>query len=282
MGAVEAVYDTSLVPPEVGIHVHARVAKNGQKEVDDTFDTVVVRLSPIEEAIITGDAAISYYLSRFLKREVKLLRCPHCGEAHLDAGYFAVKPHRRHMCQACGRQFNDIEKSISNPVALLRVVQRNVAPVRAPRNLDIGQASYPGGVQIWASNPALVWTSDRPEEAGLHIHLYDCSGEIAVDDTFDHVIIDGIQLNEAHIQHFMAQQALPHLSGKIVSLVCPRCDTPHFDFGDLAFFPHTEHTCDDCGQKFVSNGRRKLVVSNPFVAARASLLASRQSLDARR
>ena len=182
------------------------------------------------------------------------------------------------MCQACGRDFNDTEKSISNPVALLQAVQRNITPVRAPRELDEEQASFPGGIQIWRSNPALVWTSDRPEEAGLHIHLYDAQGRIVVDDTFDHAVIDGIELNEPHIQYFMAQQALPHLSDRIVSLTCPRCDTPHFDIGDMAFFPHNEHTCDHCGRKFISNGRRKLVVSNPFVDVRKSLLASRQSI----
>jgi len=277
-GAVEAVYDTSSMPPEIGIHVHARPTKGGQKEVDDTFDTVVVALSSTERAVIDGETAISFYLSRFLEREVKLLQCPHCGEAHLDAGYFAVKPHRKHMCQACGRDFNDTEKSISNPVALLQAVQRNITPVRAPRKLDEKQASFPGGIQIWASNPALVWTSDRPEEAGLHIHLYDAQGGIVVDDTFDHAVIDGIELNEPHIQYFMAQQALPHLSDRIVSLTCPRCDTPHFDVGDMALFPHNEHTCDHCGKKFISNGRRKLVVSNPFVDVRKSLLANRQSI----
>lgn len=284
-GAVLAVYDTSSMPPEIGIHVHARANHQGDKQVDDTFDAVVVKLSSTEQATITGDTAISFYLSRFLRREIKLLHCPHCGEAHLDAGYFAVKPHRRHMCQACGRHFNDSEKSISNPVAMLHRVNQNVPPVRAPRSLDIKQAAYPGGMQIWTSNPALVWTSARPEEAGLHIHLYDSQGNIAVDDTFDCVTVDGMELNEAHVQYFMAQQALPHLSEKIVSLTCPRCDSPHFDTGDLAFFPHSEHTCESCKGKFVSKGRRKLVVSNPFGAVRMRLLANRQSnqeMNARR
>jgi hypothetical protein len=82
----------------------------------------------------------------------------------------------------------------------------------------------------------------------------------------------------------MAQQALPHLSDKVVSLVCAGCGTPHFDVGDLAFFPHSEHTCGRCGLKFISNGRRKLVVSNPFVAVRASLsqVANQIRTDARR
>jgi transposase-like protein/DNA-directed RNA polymerase subunit RPC12/RpoP len=276
-GAVEAVYDTSSMPPEIGIHVHARASADGRKEVDDTFDNVVVTLSQTERATITGDTAISFYLSRFLKRNVKLLHCPHCNEAHLDAGYFAVNPHRRHMCQACGRQFNDSEKSISNPVALLQVVQQNVQPIRAPRNLNVQQTSYPGGIQIWASNPALLWTSDRPEEAGLHIHLYDSHVDIVIDDTFDHVVLDGVELNEDHIQYFMAQQALPYLSDKVVSLICPRCEKAHFDIGDLAFSPHREHTCDYCNEKFVSKGRRKLVVSNPFEAVRKSLRANWQS-----
>jgi hypothetical protein len=67
-GAVLAVYDTSSMPPEIGIHVHARAIREGDKQIDDTFDTVVVKLSPDEQAIITGDTAISFYLSRFLNR----------------------------------------------------------------------------------------------------------------------------------------------------------------------------------------------------------------------
>lgn len=276
-GAVEAVYDTSSMPPEIGIHVHARAAQQGQKQVDDTFDTVVVKLSETEQATISGDTAIGFYLSRFLQRAVKLLRCSHCNEPHLDAGYFAVHPHRKHMCQACGRHFNDTEKSISNPIALLSSVQRNVAPIRAPRSLDVEQSSYPGGMQIWASNPALLWTSDRPEEAGLHVHLYDAGGFIVVDDTFDRVVVDGLELNESHIQYFMAQQAVSYLTEKLSNLVCPTCSTPHFDTGDLAFSPHIEHECAQCGAKFSSKGRRKLVVANPFVATKARLLDKRPS-----
>lgn len=278
-GAVEAVYDTSSMPPEIGIHVHARATQQGQKQVDDTFDTVVVRLAQTEQATISGETAISFYLSRFLHREIKLLRCSHCDEPHLDAGYFAIQPHRKHLCQACGRHFNDSEKSISNPIALLSHVQRDVAPIRAPRNLDIKQSSYPGGMQVWASNPALLWTSDRPEEAGLHVHLYDAEGAIVVDDTFDHVVVDGLALNEPHVQYFMAQQALPYLEGKIANLVCPRCDAAHFDTGDLAFSPHIEHDCEKCGTKFSSKGRRKLVVANPFVAMKDRLLDKRPSIQ---
>lgn len=30
------------------------------------------------------------------------LTCPECGELHIDAGEFAVRPHHTHACQSCG------------------------------------------------------------------------------------------------------------------------------------------------------------------------------------
>jgi predicted RNA-binding Zn-ribbon protein involved in translation (DUF1610 family) len=30
------------------------------------------------------------------------LRCPSCGEIHIDEGEFATKPHHTHACQHCG------------------------------------------------------------------------------------------------------------------------------------------------------------------------------------
>lgn len=30
------------------------------------------------------------------------LRCPQCGELHIDEGEFATKPHHTHACQECG------------------------------------------------------------------------------------------------------------------------------------------------------------------------------------
>src|SRR5260370_35457750 len=41
-GAVDAAYDTTSLKPESGIHVHARERSDGGKEIDDTFDAVVI------------------------------------------------------------------------------------------------------------------------------------------------------------------------------------------------------------------------------------------------
>jgi hypothetical protein len=278
-GAVPPVFDTTNMPAESGIHVHARGSLDDSKEIDDTFDAVVILhrrdLLEAQRTRITSEVAVNFYLSRFAQRDIRLLRCPRCGEVHLDSGYFAVKPHRRHLCHGCGNYFNDTGKAVSNPMAMLSAQVALHAPsrrpVRAPQTLDIKQAEYPGGVQVWASNPALVWTADRPEQEGLHVHAFAAPDKIVVDETFDQVRIDGVLLDEKHVQYLMAQSSLPHLANKIVSLKCTECGHPHFDQGDQAFFPHIEHECEACGSHFVSRSRRRMVVSNPFIRVRDAL-----------
>ncbi len=282
-GAVGAVYDTTSLPPEAGIHVHARKASAGEKEIDATYDAVVVTyvrdLIDTGKATITGKVAVNYYVSRFLDRPIEHLFCTHCGEIHLDAGYFAVKPHRQHLCHACGRHFRVENRSVSNPIALIRekcgLPNEPPSPVRPDRPLNISQADFPGGIQIWASNPALIWTSEKPEEEGIHVHGFDADKKIIFDETYSSVIVDGVRLNEQHVKYFMAQSALDYLNNKIVSLSCPKCGMQHFDQGDLAFEPHAEHHCENCGEVFRSPGGRRLVVSNPFVQTRQDLLSLR-------
>lgn len=283
-GAVPAVYDTTILPAETGIHVHARKASEGNKQIDATFDAVAITYSrdllEKAKATITSEVAVNYYISRFLNRRIEHLFCTHCGEIHLDAGYFAVKPHRQHLCHACGRHFRVENRAVSNPIALVRekcgLPERPPLPVRPHRPLQINQADYPGGLQIWASNPALVWTSKKPEEEGIHVHAFGADGQIAFDETFSSVTVDDIVLDEQHVKNFMAQSSLEYLRNKITSLVCPKCDGLHFDRGDLAFAPHAKHECENCGETFGTRGQRRLVVSNPFVVTRKKLMLLRE------
>ena len=69
------------------------------------------------------------------------------------------------------------------------------------------------------------------------------------------------------------QQALRYLEGKIVSLKCD-CGAPYFDEGEAAFRPHNDRTCKKCGRAVLSKGRRKNVVSNPFLDTIAQLKAA--------
>jgi len=45
-------------------------------------------------------------------------------------------------------------------------------PVPAGRTLRVRQQEYPGGVQIWGSNPAIIWSAEKAEEEGIHVHAF--------------------------------------------------------------------------------------------------------------
>jgi Zn-finger nucleic acid-binding protein len=273
--ALRPVFDTSGRPQDAGIHVHARQEVGISKQIDGTYPAVAVRCRPDlfgnQSQLLTRDAAINYHFSRLLGHRVKHLSCPRCQAVHLDAGWFAIRPHRQHLCQGCGRLFRDQDPAVSNPIAFVREALGDLnadrRPVRASGMLDIRQSDYPGGIQIWASNPAIIWTAPKPEEEGIHVHLFsDHFGRPLVDETFDRVRIDGIELDDAMVHCLMAQQALPYLTDRVENLTCPCCGGAHFDRGELAFGPHWEHTCEHCGAAFRARGPRRLSVGNPLVS----------------
>lgn len=286
-GAVEPVYNTASEPAERGIHVHARNRLGGRKLIDQTFDAVELQvrrdLFNNERIVVTAETAVAFYISRFLERTVVGLFCPHCNTPHLDSDWYAVKPHRVHLCHGCNQLFRQETKGVSNPLQMVRhqlgIGNSLGGPVRAKADLDIRQEAYPGGLQIWASNPALIWTSARREQAGIHVHGWKRPGvRPKLDGTFGRVRIDGIELNEDHLRVFMVQNSLIYLKGKIVELVCPSCGFSLFDRGDAAFQPKNTHRCDSCGTIFQTQRRRK-VVSNPFVTTIKALKRASQAKD---
>ena len=280
-GSVPPVYDTTGLPPERGVHVHARREVDGEKVIDGTYPAIGLRVArdlidQARKAVITVETAVASYISHFLDRPIQSLFCTYCGEPHLDSEWFAVKLHKRHLCHACGKVFVVGEKCVSNPLERLRHMlgdredRRAVEP--STETLDIMQADFPGGIQIWASNPALIWTAPKPEKEGIHVHAYAAARSTRlVDDTFGRVIIDGVELNAKHLRYFMAQQALSYLNGKVVSLRCDACGAAYFDEGEDAFRPHNQRTCASCGNSLRSAGTRKKVVSNPFIDTIAAL-----------
>jgi len=273
-GAVEPVINTSKWKVDSGIHVHARREPGARKkEIDRNFDAVelVVRENLIEDkksVMITRDTAVAYYLCRFLAQPLDALFCYHCGTPHLDSDWYAVKPHRTHLCHKCNRLFRAGRRSVSNPLAAAQMslgLPPSREPKRARKTLDMDSSKFVGGYQVWASNPAILWTSPLREEEGIHVHAWKDKRKPAEDDTFSEVMIDGILLNEPHLRTFMAQQSLYYLRGKIHSVRCPKCNQPHFDQGVAAFRPTLEKKCATCSTIFSFPSRRKLFVGNPFV-----------------
>jgi len=284
-GAVEPVYNTANEPAEQGIHVHARYRAGGPKSIDQTFDAVELPvrrdLYNEERVLVTAETAVAFYISRFLDRTIVGLFCPMCNTPHLDSDWFAVKPHRVHLCHGCNRLFRHQTRRVSNPLEMVRhqlgVGGKPDKPVRAKGILDIRQTDYPGGLQIWASNPALIWTSPRREQEGIHVHGWHRARVMPrLDGTFGRVRIDGIELDEGQLRVFMAQNALTYLRGKVVALKCPSCGSSLFDRGEAAFRPRNEHRCDSCHVVFATPNRRR-VVSNPFVATVKALRGARKA-----
>lgn len=272
-GAVQPVYDTTGQRCEEGVHVHARREVGGDKLIDRTFPSVGLQIAANlfdkRKAYVTKETAVASYISRFLGRPMMSLFCTYCGEPHLDSDWFAVKQHKRHLCHACGKIFLANEKCVSNPLERLRHMlgdhDEKRSLKRATIRLEVNQNEFPGGIQLWASNPALLWTAPKPEEEGIHFHGYAADGQERLEDgTFGEVIIDGISIDENQLRYFMAQKSLEYLSGKIVHLRC-RCGQSYFDQGDEAFRPHAQHRCKGCGEPLSSISGRKKVVSNPFL-----------------
>jgi len=274
-GALPAIYDTSMCPPDQGVHVHARMKVGGKKSIDETFDIVEVQITGTdgskETFTVNGDAASNYNVSTILKKKIKYLKCPNCDNVHSDKDWFAVNYHQEHDCEKCGEKFADTEPSISNPVMFLKKICGDVLqdrPIIDPveRKISVKQAKYPGGIQIWGSNPAIIWTSPKLEEGGIHFHgFYKRIPTPTVDETFGVLDFDDVMLDPEMVRHLMAQQGLPYLLPYLCTLICPNCHQSHFDKFDLAATPHSQHLCEYCNHEFDSPEDKELAVSNPLI-----------------
>jgi len=72
-------------------------------------------------------------------------------------------------------------------------------------NLD----EYAGcSFDVWASTPAILWTADRPQERGIHVHVRDPNGKWLVDDTFGVVIHQGMELNRLWLLNTMVANTI--------------------------------------------------------------------------
>jgi transposase-like protein len=275
-GAVPAVYDTTRLPMDRGIHVHARLTTASEKEMDCTLRAVNIlgKSLPTDGILVSELDAIYYMVSSVFGYEMKYVACSYCRYPHLDRDWFSVHPHRRHLCSGCGKHFTDTSVAVGNPIVGVRTAcgLKTHKSQLSNKTLDIKQADFPGGIQVWGSNPAFLWTSDRVEEEGIHIHAFrETSAHPDTDETFGQVVIDGIQLDPLMVRVLMAQSALPSLRDRVQPITCPRCSTPHFSLGDSAFTPVASRTCTNCSREFASTGRLRKTIGNPLPKILAQL-----------
>ncbi len=76
------------------------------------------------------------------------------------------------------------------------------------RTLNLDSDKYSGcDYEIWASTPAIVWSADRPQEKGIHIHVNDRAKRI-VDDTFSVVTLNGKTLERKDVLQAMFERTI--------------------------------------------------------------------------
>lgn len=276
-GSVPPVYDTTTQPLDRGVHVHARQSYRSKKIIDNTYREVIFHptATGLRPITISELDAIYFMVSSVLGFPMRYVECTLCGYPHLDRDWFSVHAHGKHLCAGCGKTFRDSVSSVGNPLAaVVKTCPERVPAVPATKTISIRQQDYPGGLQIWGSNPAIIWTSNIPEEAGIHIHAYGHGSDPDIDDTFARVILDGVEIDAHQIRTLMAQSALPHILGRIVTVHCSSCGSATFDQGERAFTPSTEKICPGCGTPASPHGRLRKVVSNPMVATLERLAIS--------
>lgn len=203
------------------IHIHKRFSGADKKLLDRDFDAIVCSYNQdlglfanqeITQIQVTPPAAFEFVSSLEEGREMGCVTCKRCGYPHLDLGSFAKTPHAKHFCGNCG---NDsvwsVGKIVSTPLKPLHDQFNNCNSYITP-DRSICLDDYEGKeFEIWASTPAVVWTANRPQEKGIHVHIYEGSIDgrrRIVDNTFGDVIYKGEALDRNLLWQQMTNNTL--------------------------------------------------------------------------
>jgi hypothetical protein len=191
-------------PPK--IHVHKRFTGEDKKVLDQDYDAIVFSYNQSAGLFVNTDitliqvtppSAFEFVRSLENAAPTDCVTCKKCGYPHLDLGSFARHPHSKHFCGNCGNDsVISSGKIVSTPLKPLHDQFNNsnsyVTPDRT-LNLDEYEGAH---FDLWPSTPAVLWTANRAQEQGIHVHVYQGDGpRRMVDDTFGEVIYRGKPLN---------------------------------------------------------------------------------------
>lgn len=202
------------VPParRPRIHVHVRKDPGENKVIDQDFRALSLNYNAndnlfgnieISKVHLTPPSALEFVLSLEYNKPMGCINCKDCGYPHLDLGDFARQAHSKHLCGNCGRDNTwSSEPIASTPLKPLHD-QFNRANQYVDVSSEINLDEYDGlPFQVWASTPAVLWTANRPQERGIHVHVYK-DKKYLVDDTFGIVRYKGKVLQRSKLLETM-------------------------------------------------------------------------------
>jgi hypothetical protein len=204
-------------PRRPKIHVHVREVPAADKVIDQDFKALSLHYNATDNLFgsteitrvhLTPPSALEFVLALESGKTMGCINCRDCGYPHLDLGDFARKAHTKHLCGNCGRD----NTWSSEPIASTPLKPLHDQFSRANQYDDvvttINLDDYAGlPFQVWASTPAVLWTANRPQERGIHVHVYR-DGQYLVDDTFGTVIYQGQQLQRAALLESMVARTI--------------------------------------------------------------------------
>lgn len=199
-------------PRRPKIHVHVRDIPGQEKVIDKDFKALSLHYNTednlfgaleISKVHLTPPSALEFVLALELEKTMGCINCKTCGYPHLDLGDFARTPHSKHLCGNCGRDNTWSSQPLtSTPLKPLHD-QFSRANQYEDVKTEIDLDEYRGlAFQVWASTPAVLWTASRPQERGIHVHVYQ-SDEYLIDDTFGTVIHEGRALERSALLNSM-------------------------------------------------------------------------------
>ena len=209
-----------IIPRSPKIHIHARQeAKDERKVIDRDFHAVSLAYNrdlgifenpEITKVHVTPPSAFEFVSAIENGIALDCINCSKCKYPHLDLGDFGIKPHKKHFCGNCGSD-SIWSKSpiISTPLKPIhdQFSQSNTY-ISVEKEINMDLEMYKNlHYEIWASTPAILWTANRAQEKGIHVHVYK-DGKRIVDDTFGTVIHQGRRLNRDELWASMRKNVI--------------------------------------------------------------------------
>jgi len=215
-----ALSSEKIEPRPPMIHVHKRFSGKKRKVIDQDFDAIVCSynsdLGLFENTEITKIQVIPTAAFEFVRSieegmEMSCISCKKCGYPHLDLGDFSEKLHKKHFCGNCGNDsIRSPEPIVSTPLKPLHDQFSNSNTYIYPeRKLNLDEF-LDHKFELWASTPAVLWTANRPQEKGIHVHVYksDLEGPRIIDNTYSSVILNNEELDRKSLWEFMKQNTV--------------------------------------------------------------------------